>query len=135
MASFGENDSTIFNWIPKKGGLYKLTAKINETNSIPEMDNSDNEASASFAVYDLGEPSIVKPIDGLANSNNSVDFLFVDNGYYLNLNLTYFIEIDTSLNFNNPIIKFRCNPANRWIVKMEISYIIKWYLFLENKNL
>ena len=68
------------------------------------MDYSDNEASASFAVYDLGEPSIVKPIDGLSNANNSIDFLFVDNGYYLDLNLTYFIEIDTSLNFTNPLI-------------------------------
>ncbi len=74
--NFGEKDSTIFNWIPKKGGLYKLTAKINETNVIPEMDNSDNETSASFAIYDLGEPSIVKPIDGLADLNNPVDFLF-----------------------------------------------------------
>ncbi len=28
----------------------------------------------------------------------------MDNGNYLNLNLTYFIEIDTTLSFSNPII-------------------------------
>ncbi len=104
FASFKEKDSVIFSWIPKRGGLYTLTTKINETNAIPEVDYSDNETSASFAVYDLGEPNIVKPIDGSLSSNNSIDFLMIDNGDYLNLDLSYFIEIDTSLNFNNPLI-------------------------------
>ncbi len=105
LLSFGEKDSAAFIWIPKKEGLYQLTAKINEINSIPEIDLSDNEASASFAVYDLGKPNIVNPIDGFSTSHNSIDFLFVDNGYYLNLDLQYYIEIDTAINFNNPIIK------------------------------
>ena len=104
FGNFGELDSAIFKWNPKKGGLYKLTAKVNEIEVIPEMDYSDNEGSASFAVYDLGEPNIIKPNDGFSTSENSIDVLLVDNGHYLGLSLTYFIEIDSTSNFINPIL-------------------------------
>jgi subtilase family serine protease len=71
--SFGEIDSVTFIWIPDKGGLYNLTARINEIESIPEIDHSDNEATALFPVYDLVEPSIINQLM-VCQQNLSISF-------------------------------------------------------------
>jgi hypothetical protein len=105
LQSFGESDSATFIWIPDKGGLYNLTARINETEPIPEVDYTDNEATALFPVYDLVEPSIINPINGFVSTKPEVEFLFADIGNLLSMNLRYFIEIDTTLDFINPVIK------------------------------
>lgn len=105
MNNFGEIDSVNFMWYPAHGGLYNLEIAVNEINSIPEMDKSDNLTSTSQIVYDLDEPNIVLPINGYIFHQDSVKFVFVDPGYYSSTDLEYFIEIDTSLLFTNPIIK------------------------------
>ncbi len=119
LNSFGENDSLIFHWTPPKGGLYRLTVKINEIDTIPELDHSDNIASADFPVYDLGEPNIIAPLDGISTNKNKVKFKFVDNGYYLNLNLPYYIEIDTSYSFVNPIINSGALYSKNAVIEWE----------------
>ncbi|GBD88602.1 lys-gingipain precursor [bacterium BMS3Abin03] len=104
LPSFGQKDSVSFTWIPTTGNLFQLTAKVNETDIIPEMDHSDNVASEFFLVFNISEPNILEPIDGYSSSSSSIDFAFSDIGHYLHRDLTYFIEIDTSLNFNNPVV-------------------------------
>lgn len=117
LQSFGEMDSVYFQWTPANAGLFTLTARINQIDVIPEMDYSDNEASASFAVYDLNKPNIVNPIDGFSTTKDQLSFLFIDNGYYLDLNLSYFVEIDTSVDFNNPYFKSNAITPNNGLVK------------------
>ena len=102
--SFKEQDSVSFVWVPVKGNLFQLTVKINEGEIIPEIDHSDNVTSAYFVVFNLSEPSILKPIDGFSTNESSVKFQFSNIGYYTDKELTYFIEIDTSTNFINPLI-------------------------------
>ncbi len=105
IKSFGESDSVIFRWTPSIGANYTLEARINNINPIPEMDYTDNSASAHFIVYDLSEPSIIKPIDGYVSRKDSVLFLFADPGIYSKIDLDYFIEIDSSTSFNNPLVR------------------------------
>jgi len=102
--NFGENDSVYFTWVPVKGNLFKLTAKVNLTEIIDEMDHSDNIAEQFFLVFNLSEPNVLKPIDGFSTDESSVIFLLSDVGHYLKMNLIYSVEIDTTLNFENPLI-------------------------------
>lgn len=102
--SFEEQDSVTFTWVPVKGNLFQLTAQVNETEIIPEVDHSDNTTSKYFIVFNLSEPGILKPIDGFSTNESFVRFQFSDVGYYTDKGLTYFIEIDTSTGFTNPLI-------------------------------
>lgn len=104
LASFGETTNVIFNWIPDKGGLYNIAIKLNPDNKIDEDDISDNQITVTIPVYDLGSPNIIKPLNGDVISGPSIQFLFADNGYYALKELKYLIQIDTSLNFTNPIV-------------------------------
>jgi hypothetical protein len=105
--NFGEADSVYFPWKPTTGGLYRLTAKVNETEIIMEEDHSDNIGTRLFLIFNLNEPSSLKPADGFVSTKNQVEFLFSDIGYYLNKELKYYVEIDTTYatdttNFFNP---------------------------------
>ena len=51
--NFGQVDSVYFIWAPQKGNLYKLTAKVNETEIIIEEDHSDNIAEKLFIILNL----------------------------------------------------------------------------------
>ena len=102
LASFPEKDSVDFKWVPKEGGSVILTAKVNETNIINEGDHSDNIATTQIVVYNISEPNILKPIDGFTATNSKIEFLISDVGYYINKNLKYYIEIDTSISFTSP---------------------------------
>ena len=103
--NFGEVDSVYFDWFLNKGGLYSLTAKVNETDIIPEEDHSDNIATALFVIFNLSEPNILTPTDGYTSQDASIKFQFSDVGYYLNKNLKYQIQIDTSTNFSPPLFE------------------------------
>jgi hypothetical protein len=105
LASFGQTDSIIFNWLPVKDGLATLRIVVNDVDIIDEMDYSNNASEFSFTIFDLNEPQIIKPIDGFFTSTGSVKFLFADIGHYVNLNLQYLIEIDTTIFFTDPIFK------------------------------
>ena len=104
LGNFPEKDSVFFKWVPDKGGLFNLTAKINETSIIMEEDHSDNIATTPFVIFNISEPNIIKPVNGFASPNNQIDFLISDVGYYLNKEVKYYIEIDTSLSFTSPIV-------------------------------
>lgn len=105
LSSFGELDSAFFDWTPTMSGLFELKIEVNSDSHLFEEDHSDNTASSYFAVFDLGEPNIIYPLDGTSSSKNTVDFLLSDIGYYLQMPLTYYFEIDTSLSFTSPIIQ------------------------------
>ena len=113
LASFPEKDSVIFKWIPKEGGTIILTAKVNETDIISEEDHSDNVATTQLVIYNISEPNILKPVDGFASTNNKIEFLISDVGYYIDKNLKYYIEIDTSLSFTSPLVSSgELTPSN-----------------------
>jgi hypothetical protein len=117
LSGFGEYDSLSVPWIPSIGGLYQLTVKVNEINQIPENDFSDNSAAASFAVYNINEPNIIGPADGYSTKNNYVNFKFSDISYYVGKNFFYDIEVDTSVNFNSPLIKQqKLSPSNGLLI-------------------
>ncbi len=103
LPSFGEQDSVSINWIPEKAALYNVKVKVNELNPIPEDDHSDNIASNTFVVYNISEANILSPQDGFSSADPLIRFIVIDIGDYLDLNLTYYIEIDTSLNFVSPV--------------------------------
>ena len=105
ISDFGEIDSIQFTWYPEQSGVYDLELVVNEINPIAEMDYTDNHITTSLIVYDLDEPNIIKPIDGFIFNKDSVTFIFVDPGYYSLTDLDYYIEIDTSQSFTNPILK------------------------------
>ena len=102
---FTLRDSVVFKWIPTTSGLTTLSARVNLVDSIPEMDYSDNMASMTVPVFNLSDPSVLFPTDGLVTSANQIEFKFVDNGYYTNRQFEYYIEIDTSVSFTNPILR------------------------------
>lgn len=99
--NFGEKDSVVFTWAPDKGGLYTLSVKVNEIDMIEEEDHSDNIASNLFLIFNLSEPNIYTPIDGFSSVPGTVEFKFSEIGHYVNRDLTYYIEIDTTLPFNS----------------------------------
>ncbi len=103
LPSFALEDSVYFTWVPNKADLYSLTAKVNETDIIPEADHSDNSGSVSFAVFNLNNPNIISPIQGYSTKNNFVDFKIAGIGAYISNTLEYYIQIDTNLNFQTPI--------------------------------
>ena len=115
--SFGEVDSVYFTWIPNKGGLYTLTAKVNETNSIPENDHSDNTGTALFVIFNISEPNILTPIDGFFSPNAKILFQFSDVGYYIKKELKYNVQIDTSLSFESPLFDSGELNPNKSLVK------------------
>jgi hypothetical protein len=129
MPSFGILDSTIITWIPIDAGLYELTVRVNDDLRIAEPDISDNSASAQFAVYSINEPNIISPVNGHSTSNNYVDFLFADIGFYIDRSLEYFIEIDTSRNFSSPIIKSSGLLPDTGLVKWRSPQLIKGEYF------
>jgi hypothetical protein len=131
LPSFGDHDSVIVKWIPTGAGLYQLTAKVNESDTLYETDHSDNTASASFSVYDFGEPNIVKPLDGYFTSQNKIEFEFADIGQYIGKIFQYIIEIDTSVKLNSAskITSTVLSPANgvlKWVSPALGSGVYFW---------
>lgn len=104
LKSFGEYDSLSFYWTPKSANLFAITAEINYDNKIVETDFSDNLAKKNVSVYNIKEVNIISPRTGFSTTKNSVDFVFADPSDYLNRSYSFYVEIDTSLSFNNPII-------------------------------
>ncbi len=116
LPSFGESDSVLVDWIPTESALYNIKVAVNELNPIPEDDHNDNVASSAFAVFNVSEANVLYPQDGFSTSENTIKFRFVDIGHYINFNLTYFIQIDTSLNFSSPLISSgSLNPVNGFL--------------------
>ncbi|MHB1688482.1 MAG: C25 family cysteine peptidase [Ignavibacteriaceae bacterium] len=111
LGSFGIEDSTVFIWIPRNAGSYSFSVKVNEENIIPEMDHSDNFAKNSIVVYNINYPNIISPVDGFTSQGSSIEFRIADIGYYLSHPMNYFIQMDTSLNFNNPVSSSSLTPS------------------------
>ena len=102
--NFGEIDSINFTWTPQLAGNISIRADVNEDNHIHETDHSDNTAVKSVYLFNLGQPDIIYPINGFSTTKSNIDFLFSDIGAYINQNVTYSIEIDTTVDFNSPLL-------------------------------
>ncbi|NWF90657.1 MAG: hypothetical protein HXY50_14505 [Ignavibacteriaceae bacterium] len=105
LTSFGQDDSVNVKWIPDEAGIYNIIVRVNEDNALSENDHSDNIASATFGVFDLSSPGIIHPIDGFSSDSSKIEFMLADISENIGKNLSYFFEIDTSLNFTNPLIQ------------------------------
>ena len=114
-------DSISIYWYPDKGGLYTLTAKVNENEIIEEMDHSDNITSNNYIIFNISDPAILKPIDGYASANSEIEFIISDIGYYVDKDLKYIIEIDTSLEFSSPVKVSGELSATESIVRWMVS--------------
>lgn len=101
VPSFNLQDSVIINWIPEEGGLVTIYAVVNGDNLIDEDDHIDNIASFSLPVFNISDPNIYAPQNGLTTSSNSIEFLLSDIGYYIDRQLQYVFHFDTSFNFNS----------------------------------
>ncbi|MDH3269317.1 MAG: C25 family cysteine peptidase, partial [Ignavibacteria bacterium] len=115
--NFPEKDSVYFSWVPDKGGLYTLTAKVNETEIIMEDDHSDNIGTAVFIIFNISEPNILSPLDGLVSTTNQIEFSFADIGYYIPKALEYYIQIDTSTSFTTPFYTSGKITPNKSLIK------------------
>ncbi len=132
--SFGENDSVIFNWTPKLTGNINFRLEVNGDKKIQENDYTDNEANQSIYIFNLGQPDIVYPIDGYSTSKPNVDFLFSDIGEYINQNVSYSIQIDTSLNFNShQLISSEVLPQNGTL-KWQSPQLLPGYYFWRTRT-
>ncbi len=120
VPSFGQNTSINFQWIPAEAGLYNMKVHVNEKNIIEEIDHSDNIATASFSVFDFGEPNIIKPVNGYFDETGKVDFLFSDIGFYFDRSFNYLIQIKDSPDFDNGAILIQSPVLN------PVDGIVKW---------
>lgn len=111
LGSFSIEDSTYFTWIPRYAGTYSFTVKVNEINLIPEMDHSDNTAKSTIVVYNLSYPSIISPIDGFTSLDSFVEFKMADIGYFISQPKKYLIQIDSNINFTNPVCSSSIEPS------------------------
>ena len=100
LSNFGESDTTYFTWVPQESGLITLIATINDNESVPEDDLSDNTTSNSFSIFDFGEPSIVKPANGYFTDSGNLEFLISDIGFYFSRNFNYLIQINNLPEFD-----------------------------------
>jgi hypothetical protein len=100
LLNFGESDTTYFTWVPQESGLITLIATINNDESVPEDDLSDNIASNSFSIFDFGEPSIIKPADGYFTNSGNIEFLISDIGFYFDRSFNYLIQINNLPQFD-----------------------------------
>ncbi len=105
IASFPFTEQLQFNWAPQVAGLHNLIIEINRVDVIDEIDYSDNSASIPISIFNMSEPNIIQPIYGASTSKNNMRFLLADIGLYIGKNITYYVEIDTSISFQNPLIK------------------------------
>ena len=116
--SFGQVDSLEFLWIPREARLYNLIIRINEVDTLWEIDHSDNFASAGIAVYSFGKPNVVRPINGHFQTSDKIDFIFTDIGSFFGRDFSYVIQIDSSQSFNSPIkVVSPVLKANKGIVQ------------------
>jgi hypothetical protein len=117
--SFGQSDSLELNWIPGNAGLTTLIARINESDTLWEIDHSDNTASFDVAIYSFGQPNIVRPINGHYQNSSQVDFIFTDIGTSYGRNFSYLIEVDTTKTLNS---SFKITSP----ILNQVDGIVKW---------
>ncbi|MDP3684542.1 MAG: hypothetical protein Q8S01_11480, partial [Ignavibacteria bacterium] len=130
IKSFALIDSLTFSWTPSEDGANLLIVNINENGGAVENDFSDNETSTSVYVYKTSEPNVLNPQNGFVSNSKSIEFLFADIGEYIGKNLTYQIQIDTSLTFEKPILNMKnITPSNgvlKWIHSFKDSGAYFW---------
>ncbi|HQJ46844.1 MAG TPA: hypothetical protein PK195_09385, partial [Ignavibacteriaceae bacterium] len=71
---------------------------------MPEDDLSDNTATNSFVIFDFGEPSIVKPVNGYFADSDKIEFLISDIGLYFDRHFNYLIQINDNPDFSGQLL-------------------------------
>ncbi len=130
IKSFALTDSLTLEWIPTDEGENTLIININENRGAVEDDFSDNETTKLVYVYKTNEPNILNPLNGFTSNSKSIEFLFADIGEYIGKNLTYQIQIDTSLSFEKPILDSKnilsVDGKVKWTYTLQDSGIYFW---------
>ncbi len=88
----------------------------------------------SVYIFNLGQPDIIYPINGFSTTKSNIDFLFSDIGAYINQNVTYSIEIDTTVDFNSAILITTDVSPKDGTLKWESPQMPAGLLLLESKN-
>ena len=122
IPAFALEDSVTFSWIPVKGGLYSLKVQINPEGALQEEDLTDNTATIVIPVFNISEPNIITPANGLEQAGTNVAFRFADIVQSQSTPLNYFVEIDTALNFSQPLLRSSAltgsNGLLQWITPL-----------------
>ncbi len=125
LQSFGEQDSIAFKWVPSSAGLFTIKAEVNADNAISEDDMSDNSAQKTISVYNVKSVSIISPLNGSSFVNDSINFIFADPSDYVGKIYSFFIEIDTSYSFSEPLIQspelFGNDGLVRWRIPSKLA--------------
>ncbi|MFQ5722493.1 MAG: C25 family cysteine peptidase, partial [Candidatus Aminicenantales bacterium] len=123
-------DSVAVSWdIPKVPGLYQLQVQIDPTDLIDEEDNLNNIAKKPIAVYS-SELSIIKPIEfGVVTMSSPI---FITNNSRIDSeDLVYYFEVDTSREFNSPIL-IQSPPitegrlVTKWSPQLSVAGVYHW---------
>lgn len=125
---FSNNDSVSFKWAPPVSGLVTLIAEINPGALLDEDDLTDNIGQIQIAVYDISEPSLLYPPDGLA-TEKPVNIEIADIAYYINRGFVYSIEVDTSYTFNTPVLKVDNLQGSEGLLRYSLSQLPKGRYF------
>jgi hypothetical protein len=138
LKGFSLADSIDIPWTPTKSGNVRLEVVINEDNLIDELDHSDNIASASYYIYSIQEPNIVRPIDGFSTTQNKINITIADVGHYIGSDINYCIQIDSSNDFIHPFLTDSLIKPNNALVKWQSPALKKgnyfWRVKLSNGN-
>lgn len=118
LGGFGELDSVKFLWLTENAGVFNLEARVNQDVMIEEIDLSDNITSKNFSVFNLSEPNLLHPINGFVGNGDTLSFTIADIGEYIDKELSYTIEIDTTINFEYPITRISNLTAEKGIVEV-----------------
>lgn len=107
-----------FLWLTENAGVFNLEARVNQDVMIEEIDLSDNITSKNFSVFNLSEPNLLHPINGFVGNGDTLSFTIADIGEYIDKELSYTIEIDTTINFEYPITRISNLTAEKGIVEV-----------------
>jgi hypothetical protein len=104
VQNFGQSASLQFYFLPEEQGYYNFSVSINDDLALMEEDHDDNTAVMTTLIYNLKEPSIIKPNNGFVMAASDAHILLSDVGHYIHKEILYHLQIDTGSEFLNPVI-------------------------------
>jgi hypothetical protein len=104
LQNFGQTSYEKFSFLPEKQGYYNFSFSVNDDQAVLEEDYNDNTAAINVLIYNLKEPSIIKPNNGFILAANNAEILLSDVGHYIDREVMYHIQIDSGTGFTSPIV-------------------------------
>lgn len=123
-------DSITVNWdLPGQPGTYRLQVIVDPDDIITEEDEDNNVAEIFIDIY-ASTLNLIKPIS-FAVLQDSTPELVTNNSRLFESDLIYFFEVDTSVNFNSPLL-IKSPPiregllVTNWQPKLSTASIYYW---------